>query len=136
MFSPLFGNSNTFIFFPPFSLTGKVLAIMIREKTKTILCTRLTITVLVLQRFSLEKSIIIKPHRRQTFNWHTKCEKCTHWAYSWNIGCIGYKGINETSQKILNASLGNSTRCKYNAYFKKWHDLIGVNNNITIEHLL
>ena len=52
------------------------------------------------------------------------------------IRAVGYQGNNETTFKILNASLRESTRTKYSIYVRQWKLFIGAIRDINIEHIL
>ena len=52
------------------------------------------------------------------------------------IRAIGYQGNNETTVKILNTSLLESTRTKYSIYIRQWESLIVTTRDITIERVL
>ena len=49
---------------------------------------------------------------------------------------INYQGNNETTVKILNVSLRESTRTKYSIYIRQWELFMGTTRDITIEHVL
>ena len=52
------------------------------------------------------------------------------------VRAIGYQDNNETTVKILNASLRESTRTKYSIYIRQWESFIGTTRDITIEDAL
>ena len=52
------------------------------------------------------------------------------------VRAIGYQDNNETTVKILNTSLRESTRTKYSIYIRQWESFIGTTRDITIEDVL
>ena len=52
------------------------------------------------------------------------------------IRAIRYQGNNETTVKILNTSLLESTRTKYSICIRQWESLIVTTRDITIERVL
>ena len=111
-------NNNYFYMFSPFSLAGHVLAKVNRDKAKAVIVVPDWPTQYwypQLMQMTSHKPLYFRPSEKPDFYTQTLREPSTT-----SITSVSGNQGNATTIKILEASLRQSTHCKYNNYMKHW----------------
>ena len=124
-------NNNYFYMFPSFSLVGRVLAKVNRDKTKAITvvpyCSMQIANADVQPRATIFSTISKKSDSyTQTLREPTTTSKTS----------VNDNQGNTTTVKILEASLRQSAHCRYNNYIKHWLDYLKTMRKIEVTHVL
>ena len=109
-------NNNYFYMFLPFSLVGRVLAKIHRDKTNAAIVVPYC-TLAVTKKFDIAKQTLCEPPAMQ------------------KTPVISNQD-NNTTKKILEASLRLSTHCKYNNCIKQWTSYFKNIGHIEVSHVL